>query len=102
MIPATETEITERHGRHTKVEGGIMEMRAAPDTAEPAFWSWLGFWLQILVLGVLAIVGASAASGADRQGDYACGMVLSLAAIALAFLRLKHQLDGSGAGWGDL
>ena len=76
--------------------------RQRPDDPEPAFWSWLGFWLQILVLGVLAIVGASAASGADRQGDYACGMVLSLAAIALAFLRLKHRLDGSGPGWGNL
>jgi hypothetical protein len=102
MIPATETEITERHDRHTKVEGGIMEMRAAPATAEPAFWSWLGFWLQLLVLGVLAIIGAFAASAADRPGDYACGMVLSLAAIALAFLRLKHRLDGSGPGWGNL
>jgi len=72
-----------------------------PDDAERAFWSWLGFWLQILVLGVLAIVGAFAASGADRPGDYACGMVLSLAALALAFLRLKHRLDGNGSGWGD-
>ena len=73
-----------------------------PDSAERAFWSWLGFWLQILVLGVLAIIGAFAASGAERPGDYTCGMVLSLAAIALAFLRLKHRLDGNGSGWADL
>jgi hypothetical protein len=77
-------------------------LRQKPDTAERAFWSWLGFWLQLLVLGALAIIGAFAASGAARPGDYACGMVLSLAAIALAFLRLKHQLDGSGSGWDDL
>jgi hypothetical protein len=89
MIPATET-------------GGIMERRAAPDTAERAFWSWLGFWLQILVLGVLATIGAFAASGAERPGDYACGMVLTLTAIALAFLRLKKRLDGNGSGWADL
>jgi hypothetical protein len=75
--------------------------RQRPDDAERAFWSWLGFWLQILVLGVLAIVGAFAVSAADRPGDYACGMVLSLAAIALAFLRLKRRLDGSGSGWSD-
>ena len=75
--------------------------RQRPDNAERAFWSWLGFWLQILVLGVLAIVGAFAASKADRPGDYGCGMVLSLAAIALAFLRLKRRLDGNGSGWDD-
>ncbi len=75
--------------------------RQRPDNAERAFWSWLGFWLQILVLGVLAIVGAFAASAADRPGDYGCGMVLSLAAIALAFLLLKRRLDGNGIGWGD-
>ena len=102
MIPATEGEVTERERRHTPVEGEMTETPPTPDTAETAFWSWLGFWLQILVLGVLAIIGAFAASAADRPGDYACGMVLSLAAIALAFLRLRHWLDGNGSGWDDL
>jgi len=75
--------------------------RQTLDGADRVFWSWLGFWLQILILGGLAILGAFAASGAERPGDYACGMVLTLAAIALAFLRLKRRLDGSGSGWGD-
>ena len=73
----------------------------ASDNAERAFWSWLGFWLEILVLGVLAIIGAFAASGAARPGDYTCGMALSLGAIALAFLRLKCRLDGNGSGRAD-
>ena len=73
----------------------------APDNAERAFWSWLGFWLEILVLGVLAIIGAFAASGAARPGDYTCGMALSLGGTALAFLRLKCRLDGNGSGWAD-
>jgi hypothetical protein len=73
----------------------------APDNAQRAFWLWLGFWLEILVLGVLAIIGAFAASGAARPGDYTCGMALSLGAIALAFLRLKCRLDGNGSGWAD-
>ena len=73
----------------------------SPDNAERAFWSWLGFWLEILVLGVLAIIGAFAASGAARPGDYTCGVALSLGAIALAFLRLKCRLDGNGSGWAD-
>lgn len=76
-------------------------LRQTPDNAERAFWSWLGFWLEILVLGVLAIIGAFAASGAARPGDYTCGMALSLGAIALAFLRLKRRLDGNGSGWAD-
>jgi hypothetical protein len=72
-----------------------------PDDAEHAFWSWLGFWAQFLILGVLAVVGAFVASGAERPGDYACGMLLSLGVIALAFLRLKHRLDGGASDWGD-
>jgi hypothetical protein len=72
-----------------------------PDEAEHAFWPWLGFWAQFLILGVLAVVGAFVASGAERPGDYACGMLLSLGAIALAFLRLKHRLDGGASDWGD-
>jgi len=75
--------------------------RKPDDDAEHAFWSWLGFWAQFLILGALAIVGAFVASGAERPGDYACGMLLSLGAIALAFLRLKHGLDGGASGWGD-
>jgi hypothetical protein len=76
-------------------------LRQTPDNTERAFWSWLCFWLEILILGVLAIIGAFAASAADRPGDYTCGMALSLAAIALAFLRLKRRLDGNGSGWAD-
>jgi hypothetical protein len=77
-------------------------LRETPNNPERAFWSWLGFWLRILVLGVLAIIGAFTASAADRPGDYACGMALSLAAIALTFLRLKNEFDGNGSGWDDL
>ena len=73
------------------------------DQAETAFWSWLGFWLQLLILGALAIVGAFFASAASRPGNYACGIILSVTAIALAFLRLKSRLDqGESNGGGFL
>jgi len=72
-----------------------------PDEATRAFWSWLGFWLQFLVLGFLAIVGAFVASGAEQPGEYTCGIVLSLAAIALGFLCLKRYFDGEDADWGN-
>ncbi len=76
------------------------EGKEIPETAERAFWSWLGFWLQLLLLAVLAIIGAFFASGAARPGDYACGLILTLGATALAFMRLKSRLDGE-AGWGN-
>ena len=75
--------------------------RQTPDNAERAFWSWLAFWLELLVLGVLAIGGAFAASAAGGPGDYTCGMALSLGAIGLAFMSLKRRLDGDGSGWAD-
>ncbi len=65
--------------------------------AEQGFWSWLGFWVQLVVLGVLAVIGAFFASTGIGPGDYACGLLLSLAAIAFAFLRLKHRLDGGAS-----
>ena len=71
------------------------------DETDRAFWSWLGFWLQLLIFGVVAVVGAFFASGGGRPGDYACGMLLIVGVIALAFLRLKHHLDGGTAGWAD-
>ena len=70
------------------------------DDAERAFWSWLGFWIQFLILAVLAVIGAFVASEDERPGNYLCGLLLSLGAIALAFLRLKHRLDGGASGWG--
>src|SRR5437879_13215996 len=76
------------------------ETGAAPGDSERAFLSWLGFWGQFLVLGLLAMIGAFFASADQRPGDYQCGLLLSLAAIALGFLRLKHQLDGGAPGWG--
>jgi hypothetical protein len=76
------------------------ETGGTPDDAECAFWSWLGFWVQLLVLGVLAVVGAFFASADTQPGDYECGLLLSLTAVALAFLRLRHRLDGGAPGWG--
>src|SRR5947209_5263143 len=99
--PGRPGELTERKGWYPRVDGNMTKTPPTPDDAEHAFWSWLGFWLQILVLGLLAIVGAFAASAADQPGDYTCGMALSLGAIALAFLRLKRRLDGNGSGWAD-
>jgi len=78
----------------------IDEASRTPGGVERAFWSWLGFWIQFLILGVLAVIGAFVASEDARPGDYLCGLLLSLGAIALAFMRLKHWLDGGTLDWG--
>jgi hypothetical protein len=70
-----------------------------PDPAALAFWPWLGFWVQLLVLALCVVLGAFAASDARAPGDYGAGVVLILSALALAFWRLKRHLDGAATGW---
>jgi hypothetical protein len=79
----------------------MAETDLGPGPADRTFWSWLGFWLQFPMLGVLALAGAGFASLDRRPGDYATGMLLFLASVALAFMRLKSRLDGGDAGWGS-
>ena len=76
-----------------------MNQSNAGSTEEAGFGAWLGFWAQFIVLGFLAVLGAFFASGDSAPGEYTCGLILSLAAIALAFLRLKHWFDGAAPGW---
>jgi hypothetical protein len=56
-------------------------------------------WGEFALLGLLALVGAFYASAAAGPGDYACGMILTLASVALAFLRLKARFDGTHGNW---
>ena len=63
------------------------------------YGSWIAFWAQFVVLGLLAVIGAFFASHGGEPGDYACGLILSLTAIALAFLRLKQRFDGGPGDW---
>jgi hypothetical protein len=77
----------------------MAETNLGPGSADRAFWSWLGFWLQFVVLGLLAVSGAGFASFSRRPGDYATGMLLFLGAVVLGFLRLKCHLDGGDSSW---
>ncbi len=74
----------------------------AAEASEISMGAWIGFWAELVVLGLLAVLGAFFASGDGAPGDYACGLILSLAAIALAFMRLKRRFDGGrAADWGS-
>jgi hypothetical protein len=68
---------------------------AAQESSE--LCAWIAFWAQLGVLAALAVLGAAFASADSAPGDYVCGLLLSLAAIALAFMRVRDRFDG-GAG----
>jgi hypothetical protein len=72
---------------------------AGPERSELGVCAWIGFWAELVVLGFLAVLGAFFASANGAPGDYACGLLLSLAAIVLAFMRLKSRFDGGPADW---
>jgi hypothetical protein len=76
-------------------------MRQSDAAAEASFCAWFAFWGELVILALLAVIGAFFASAAAAPGDYACGLLLSLAAIALAFMRLKNRLDGGVSGWSE-
>jgi hypothetical protein len=72
---------------------------AGPEANE--LGAWILFWAQLVVLAVFAVLGAFFASADDAPGDYACGLLLSLAAIALAAMRVKNRFDGGAADCGS-
>ena len=74
---------------------------ARAETGELGYGAWFAFWAQLVVLGGVAVLGAFFASENNAPGDYTGGLVLSLAAIALASMRLKSRFDGSPADWGS-
>jgi hypothetical protein len=78
----------------------MVETSREREPAKQAFGSWLGFWVQFLLLGLSVVIGAFAASQAEEPGDYMAGIVLILCALVLAFLRLKQRFDGGPSGWG--
>lgn len=76
----------------------------APETArlgpaELGYGAWLGFWGELIILALLAVLGAFFASAEASPGDDTCGLLLSVAAIALGFMRLKNRFDGGDPSW---
>jgi hypothetical protein len=76
-------------------------MQSTPTSPQPTdqgLGSWFGFWIQFVVLALLAILGLHIGSD-GASGDYATGLLLAVGAILLAFLRLKAHFDGVGDDW---
>jgi hypothetical protein len=75
--------------------------RVGDERAASGIGVWIAFWAQLAVLAVLAILGAFFASAAFEPGDYACGLILTVAAILLLFLCTKAYFDGNPLFFGD-
>jgi len=60
---------------------------------------WLGFWIQIVVLGLLAVLGAWFASADAGPGDSTSGLILFACALALALQRIKARFDDGEESW---
>ena len=79
------------------------EMQQSSGGREPGelgYGGWILFWAALGLLAIVAMLGAFFASADLDPGDYACGLILLFAAIALSFLLVKSRFDGPGAGWG--
>src|ERR1051326_4529902 len=70
---------------------------AAPQSSDIGFCAWIAFWAQLVVLGVVAVLGAAFASADRAPGDDTCGLLPSLGAIALSFMLIKNRFDGETA-----
>jgi hypothetical protein len=81
--------------------GKASEMDQASVGTELGFCAWIAFWAQLVVLGGVAVLGAFFASENAAPGDYTCGLLVSLGAITLAFMRVKNRFDGGAADWGS-
>ncbi|MGH7095877.1 MAG: hypothetical protein ACREFB_20410 [Stellaceae bacterium] len=73
----------------------MQAQHAAPSGEGQSFCAWFGLWVPLFVLAVLALLGAFVAGGGAAPGDYACGLVLSICSLLLAFMRIKHHFDAA-------
>ena len=74
------------------------QSNAEREPSELDYAAWIFFWAQLAVLAVVAVFGAFFASNNASPDAYGSGLGLSLAALALGFLRVKSRFDGRSAG----
>jgi hypothetical protein len=75
-----------------------MQSQTPREGEELGVGAWVLFWLQLGILALLALAGAFVAADTG-PGDYASGLTLAFASLALAALRIKTRFDGEPPGW---
>jgi hypothetical protein len=70
----------------------------SPQPSDPGLRPWFGFWIPMVALAALTILGLYIASD-GQSGDYATGLLQAVGAVLLAFLRLKAHFDGIDDDW---
>jgi len=83
--------------RETGRELAVIE--GPPDLSQRSLCTWFAFWAQFVVLGFAAVLGGIFGGAAVDPGDQTCGVVLSLSAFLLMFMRLKTWYDTGSTGW---
>ncbi|HTV87880.1 MAG TPA: hypothetical protein VME41_02590 [Stellaceae bacterium] len=78
-----------------------MRTDAGDRRGDATIGAWIAFWAQLVVLAFLAILGAFYASADAQPGDYACGLMLAVAAVLLLLLCIKGYFDGNPVGFGN-
>lgn len=81
---------------------GPLHLSHGQEATELDFGDWFAFWIELIVLGLCVVLGAVFASADAIPGDYACGLILALAAIGLGLLRIKARFDGVGSSCAEL
>jgi hypothetical protein len=75
---------------------------AGQQSDELGYAAWFAFWGQLIALGLAAVLGTFFAGRNRAPGDDVCGLALAIAAVALAFMRIKDRFDGGAAAdWGS-
>ena len=87
-------------GVAASAEAGV-EPSTGLEPSAPAIGVWIAAWAEFVLLGYLAVIGAFFASDNVSPGDYTCGLILSVASVVLAFMRLKSRFDGDTGDLGS-
>ncbi len=70
-----------------------MQQSGGAEPDQMGYGGWIAFWVQLALLVFAVVLGAFFASECREPGDYAAGLILIVASLALAFLRIKARFD---------
>ena len=98
-LPGSPPPLLPKEERPARLEPTPRKPAGTPQPSVAGVGAWIVAWGELVLLGFLALIGAFFAAAADSPGDYACGLILIVTSIALAFIRLKARFDGASGDW---